>query len=47
MKLNFLSYVVCMLFQVLGASVYWDDKRQQYVQVGPRLVLPVNYPGKI
>ena len=33
--------------KVLAASVYWDDSRQEFVEVGPRVVIPVTYKGEL
>lgn len=41
----FLLFTARKCSKVLAANVYWDDSKQQYVEVGPRVVIPVNYPG--
>ena len=33
--------------KVLAASIYWHDSQQEYVEVGQRLVIPLNYPGNL
>ena len=33
--------------KVLAASIYWHDNQQEYVEVGQRLVIPLNYPGNL
>ncbi len=45
-KKPFLLYSGRRCSKVLAANVYWEDSKQEYVDVGPRVVLPVNYPGK-
>ena len=42
----FVLYTARRCSKVLAASVYFDDSKQQYVEVGPRVVLPVTYPGE-
>lgn len=43
----FLLYTVRRCSKVLAASILWDERQQQYEDIGPTLVIPVNYPGKL
>ena len=42
----FLLYSGRRCSKVLAANVYWEDSKQEYVDVGPRVVIPINYPGE-
>ncbi len=41
-----LLYSVRRCCKVLAANMVWDERRGVYEDVGPALVIPVNYPGK-
>ena len=41
----FLLYASRSCCKVLAASLYWQDSQQEYIEVGQRLVIPLNYPG--
>ena len=42
----FLLYTARSCCKVLGASVRWDEASGLYCEVGPRLVIPLTYPGR-
>lgn len=43
----FLLYTGRKCAKVLVSNVYWEDSKQAYVSVGPRIVIPLNFNGTV